>query len=247
MPQCDHRTKQGSPDLSAEREPMYDPIRPLIDAARRPLLICHVAPDGDAIGALLGLMHLLEQQGKSVIAASPDGVPSILRFLPGVDRVVTADDDTRSDLIISLDCSDLNRLGAAYRPGWHDRLPLINIDHHITNLRFGTLNLVDSSATSTCQMIVEMARALHWPISLDAAQCLLTGVITDTRGFRTSNVTAATLGVAQTLVEAGAALADITENVFNRRPLAAICLWGQALSHLHLEDRRTLHLSRVSI
>lgn len=216
---------------------MYEAIVPYIDGSRRILLISHVAPDGDAIGSLLGMAFLLRDLGKTVIAASQDGVPRTLRFLPGSNAVATQTDDARADLVISLDCSDLQRLGQVYQPSLHGALPLVNIDHHVTNLRFGLLNLVDSRATSTSEMVFDMAMALGWPIGPEAAQCLLTGVTTDTRGFRTANVTAHVLGVAQALMEAGGSLQAVTHNVLDHQTADSICLWGKALSQFQLQDR----------
>ena len=189
---------------------MFDEVIPLLAASQRILLICHVAPDGDAIGSLLGLAWLLKDQSKQVISASQDGVPKDLRFLPGWSTVVRQSSEP-VDLVIALDCSDRERLGTAFSADRHGQVPLINIDHHVTNLRYGAVNLVDPHATSTAEVVYALAHALGWSIGPEAAQCLLTGLVTDTRGFRTSNVTAQTLGVAQALMEAGASLSIITE------------------------------------
>ncbi len=215
---------------------MYETFRPYL-AARRYLLISHVAPDGDAIGSLLGLTWLLEAQGKEVAPVSQDGVPVPLRYLPGADKITRKAQDNDFDVVISLDASDPDRLGAAYQPGLHRKLPLVNIDHHITNLHFGVTNIVDSQAASTAEIIFHLAQALQWPIGPEAAQCLLTGIVTDTRGFRTSNVTPAVFGIAQQLMEAGASLIAVNENVLNHRTFGSICLWGKALNHVRLQDR----------
>lgn len=218
---------------------MVDAFRAQIDAADRILLISHVVPDGDAIGSLLALKWLLEAAGKSVVAANADGVPTPLRFMPGWEAVVKATDDLSFDLVIGLDSSDLARLGTVRsgEPERHGQLPLINIDHHITNLQYGALNIVDSQAASTTQVLFNLARALNWPIDAKVAQCLLAGLVTDTRGFRTANVDAAVMATAQALLEAGASLTLITENTLNRRSAASICIWGKALNALQIEDR----------
>lgn len=207
-----------------------------LNTARSILLITHQSPDGDAIGSLLGLKGLLEYQGKTIVAACQDGVPEFLRFLPGWTSVVKQAQHQEFDLLISLDASDLERLGTAYQPGQHEHLPLINIDHHITNLRFGTLNLVDSEASSTALMLCDLAASLNLPFDADAAQCLLTGIVSDTNGLRTSNVSARELSIAQELVQLGASLPTITENLFNRRSLMSIYLWGLALNAICFED-----------
>jgi phosphoesterase RecJ-like protein len=208
------------------------------------LLISHVAPDGDAIGSMLGLKWLLEAQGHTVIAVNQDGVPTLLRsdqVAPGWQAVVQSPfkhsrDAGGYDLVVALDCSDMQRLGKAYRASLAGA-PLINIDHHITNLGFGAVNLVDPAASSTAEMVYRLAEALGWPVSPEAAQCLLTGIVTDTRSFRVGNVTPALLGVAQRLMECGASLQAINEHVLDRRNVDTICLWGHALAALNLEER----------
>lgn len=207
----------------------------LIAASRQPLLICHVAPDGDAIGSLLGLMWLLDARGKTVTALSQDGVPEDLCFLPGSAGVVT-EVRGRPDLLIAVDCSDPGRLGKAGQDTYLNQLPLLNIDHHVTNPGFGTVNMVDPLAASTAELLFDLAQALDWEMPGAAAQCLLTGIVTDTQGFRTSNTTARSLYSAQRLMEAGASLHLVTERVLERRSFDSICLWGQALAAARLED-----------
>lgn len=216
---------------------MYDALRSLLDSSQRILLICHVAPDGDAIGSLLGMKWLLESLGKDIVAGCHDGVPGSLRFLPGWRAVVTQAPDYAVDLVVCLDSSDRGRLGQLYQHNSHAKIPLLNIDHHVTNLHYGDLNLVDERAASTAEIVYDIARTLAWPLGQEAAQCLLTGVVTDTRGFRTPNVTANTLGVAKALMDAGASLTLITDNVLERRTLSSICLWGRALSEFRRQGR----------
>ena len=142
---------------------MYDVVVPLLAASQRILLICHVAPDGDAIGSLLGVAWLLKDQSKVVVSASQDGVPKDLRFLPGWPTVVRQSSKP-VDLVIALDCSDRERLGTVFREDRHGHIPLINIDHHVTNLRYGSANLVAPQATSTAEVVYYLARALSWSI-----------------------------------------------------------------------------------
>ncbi len=215
---------------------MFDAARPLLATSRHILLVSHIAPDGDAIGSLLGLAWLLRDQGKQVTPASQDGVPKALQFLPGWMTIVERSTQP-VDLVIALDSSDADRMGAAFHAARSGQTPLINVDHHITNLNYGSVNIVDPHATSTAEVVYAMASALQWPIGPEAAQCLLTGLVTDTRGFRTSNVTAQTLGIAQELMEAGASLSIIAEGVLERRDFDTICIWGEALAAAQVIDR----------
>lgn len=214
-----------------------DALYALLQACRRPLLICHLAPDGDALGSLLGLKHLLDDQGKEAVAAVQDGVPETFRFLPGWETIRREAGHEAFDLLIALDASDLQRLGTIYQPERHNRLRLVNIDHHITNTHFGSFNLVDSQASSTAEILVRLAAALGWHLREASAQCLLAGIVADTLCFRTSNVSASLFMVVQSLMEAGASLNLINDHLFNRRSAASICLWGKALTRLRLEER----------
>ncbi|MFN2166167.1 MAG: DHH family phosphoesterase, partial [Anaerolineae bacterium] len=204
-----------------------------IGRARRVFTLCHVAPDGDAIGSLLALGGLLRNLGKEVTLACQDLVPAIYAWLPDSDEIVPHGSGDY-DLVISLDCSDERRMGNVYEDALRS-LPLVNIDHHVTNTYFGTVNWVDSTAVATAQMVLTLAEALGWPLTQPVATCLLTGLVTDTRSFRTANVDAAALRAALQLVEAGVSLSAITRRVLEQRPLASVRLWGEAIGQATLQ------------
>ncbi|HEY74901.1 MAG TPA: bifunctional oligoribonuclease/PAP phosphatase NrnA [Thermoflexia bacterium] len=198
---------------------------------QRPLLVTHVAPDGDAIGSLLGLGWTLLAQGKSPTLACQDVLPRRFAFLPGFEKVVQDPPPGPYDLLIVLDCSDLDRIGQIGEVVGRD-LPLLNIDHHVTNTRFGTVDLVAEDAVSTTHLLYHLLQRLNYSLDERIATCLLTGLVTDTRGFRTANVTPEILRIAVELMEAGAPLTTITRNGLDRRPLAALRLWGAGLARL---------------
>lgn len=209
-------------------------------AARRILAFCHVDPDGDAIGSLLGLGWLLrELEGeRTVVLACQDAPPANLRFLPGADAIVADPAPTPWDLIVALDASDPKRLGelfARVRKAT-PRSPLLVIDHHITNLLFGDMNYVNPIAAATAQILTELATVLPAPIRPEAATCLLAGLVTDTLGFRTTNTTADALAAGIRLIEAGGDLADLAQRTLNDRPVAILRLWGMALAKMRLEN-----------
>ncbi|MDY7042023.1 MAG: DHHA1 domain-containing protein, partial [Chloroflexota bacterium] len=132
-------------------------------------------------------------------------------------------------------CSDLRRLGPVYNAQELAVVPIINIDHHITNMEFGTVNWIDPTATSTAEIVLELIQRLGIPLNQTIATCLLNGIVTDTRGFRTPNITRRAMEAAITLMNAGAPLAKINDQVFNRRPLADIRLWAEVLRTIRLE------------
>jgi phosphoesterase RecJ-like protein len=201
--------------------------------AQRVMAITHVAPDGDAIGSLLGLGSALRWLGKEYTLACADPVPRGFTYLPGSEAIVTGPEG-EYDLVISLDCSDLERLGAAYDESLTG-LPIVNVDHHVTNTHFGTVNWVDSGAASTAEMVLDLVESLGVPLDSDMALCLLNGIVTDTLGFRTPNTTPQAMRAALKLMEGGAQLPEVTDHVFNRRPFADICLWAKALNGIRLE------------
>jgi bifunctional oligoribonuclease and PAP phosphatase NrnA len=200
--------------------------------------MCHIHPDGDAIGSLLALGWLLKElpDVPAATLACADPVPPALAFLPGAGEIVSDPPVAGWDVVISLDASDPARLGAAYQPQTYGDAPVIVLDHHITNLYFGTLNYVDVQAAASAQVVVDLADALGLPISPEAALCLQTGLITDTLAFRTSNVDARVLATAARLASLGAAIAPLVQRTLVDQPLAIMRLWGPALSRLHYAD-----------
>jgi len=212
-----------------------DQSRDLLLGCHRPLLVTHIAPDGDAAGSLLGLGWALRGMGKEPVLTCQDPLPRRFDFLPGFDDV-TGRPAGRFDLLISLDCSDPGRMGQIGTYPGATGVPILNVDHHLTNLEFGTVNLVNVEAVSTTQVLYYLLRHTGALLDERIATCLLTGLVTDTRGFRTSNVTPDVLRVAVELMEAGAPLPVIARNGLDRRPLGALRLWGAAFSRLEVDD-----------
>lgn len=223
---------------------LTDLVAPILGATNI-LAFCHLNPDGDAIGALLGLGHVLDalpqtEPPRRFTLACQDPAPEILHFVPGArpaeGRIVnTLPADLAPDLVISLDASDPARLGKLFAGLAFTATPLIVIDHHITNLHFGNLNYVAPEAASTSQLVVQLADALGVGLPRVAALPLLVGLVTDTLGFRTSNVTAAEMACAVRLMEAGANLADVAQRTLATRPLKFMRLWGVAFSQARLD------------
>jgi bifunctional oligoribonuclease and PAP phosphatase NrnA len=220
-------------------------IADLLRPSGRVLAISHVAPDGDAIGSLLGFGWVLRsanpdgfaQSAGRLTLACADPVPAQYQWLPGASEIISAPAAGPWDVVVGLDASDGARLGSPFGSACRGPAPVVIIDHHITNLRFGTLNHVDPAAVATSQIVVDLADALGAPIGREAATCLLTGLVTDTLGFRTSNVTPQVMAVAMRLMEAGASLAEVTERTLNHKPLSTLRLWGQALINLQINGR----------
>lgn len=214
----------------------WDAAAALVNAARRVLVLTHVDPDGDAFGSMLGLAAALRQLGKDVITAVDGGILPEFRFLPGADQVQPALDGVRVDLTIAVDCGDESRMGAVGRAARACGAPLINLDHHRTNTRFGTANLVDPRTVAAAEGVMDWLLRLGVTIDHPIALCLLTGLVTDTLCFRTDNVTAQTLSKAQVLMAQGVSLAEIVQRTVNWRPLAGLRLWSLALPTVQFEE-----------
>jgi phosphoesterase RecJ-like protein len=228
--------KNTTPEQAGLTRAHLEQARQLIKSAQCPLLICHISPDADAVGSLVGLGRVLRQIGLSPTLACSDPIPNTLSFIPGADEIA-GEIDAPFDLVIALDSSDTERLGHfANLPGFAD-VPLLNIDHHLTNLHFGGVNLVDSQASSAAEIVLRLLEAMATPLDTDTATALLAGIVADTRGFRTSNVTPQVLEAALRLMKVGASLPYVSLHALDSRPTAAVRLWGAALSQLRIEGR----------
>ncbi len=216
--------------------PTLEAASRLLRSSRRPLLICHIAPDGDAVGSLTGLGQALQGMGVRPVMACSDPLPAMLRFIPGA-ALVTQQVEGPFDLVVALDCSDMERLGSLTQVEGFAALPLLNIDHHVTNLQFGTVNLVDAGASSTAEVVLRLLEYVGAPLNADLATSLLAGIVSDTRGFRTSNVTVEVFEAALRLMRLGASLPAVAQQALDRRPSSALRLWGVALNQLHVENR----------
>lgn len=218
-----------------KKTPIHKRASQLIYSAHNPLLVCHVAPDGDAIGSMTALARVLLQMGRKPIAACSDSISSRFDFIPGVEAIVQEVNDS-FDLVISLDCSDMKRMGHFVDMPTFGSQPLLNIDHHVTNVHFGDVNFVDAQASSTAEVVLGLLEHMDVPLDADIATSLLIGIVTDTRGFRTSNVTVPVMEAALHLMQAGASLSYITQHGLERRSIEAMRLWGAALGRMRIVD-----------
>lgn len=210
----------------------------LLQAAQRVLLTTHAGPDGDGIGSMIGLAMALRSMGKTAVMVCADPVPPDLAFLPDADRIQAVHNLTQlpfdPDLIIVCDSASLPRLGAVHAESqpYFATLPLLNLDHHQTNARFGQVNLVDTTAAATTEIAHALLERLRVEPTQEAATALMTGLVTDTLGFRTDNVTPRTLVLAARLLELGAPLHEICYRVFHATRYEKLKIWGYALANL---------------
>ncbi len=197
-------------------------------------IAAHIMPDGDCLGSALGLAWALRKIGKTVTVTCNDHVSNAFEYLPGFAELAPKV-PTDEEFLVYVDGSSADRFGAAYDPKLFNGRPVLAIDHHITNEHFAPLNFVDTTAASTAEIIYRLIRALEIPLDQAVAQCLLTGVITDTLGFRTASTTVETLRTATALMEAGGSIPDIVERSFNQVQLASLRLRGRVFSEAQLD------------
>lgn len=205
--------------------------RARLQRARRILVISHVRPDGDAAGSLLGMGLSLQEAGKEVQMVLEDGLPAQFGHLAGSEQVRPRPEGS-FDLIAAVDCSDLSRAGGVLEG---QPIPDLNLDHHATNTLFARLNLVDPSAVATAELLAEFLPWCGFPIHRPAADALLFGLVMDSLGFRTANVTPKTLRIAAGLMEAGGDLPALYYRGLVRRSFEAARYWGAGLSALQRE------------
>jgi len=207
-------------------------INDRLRAAQKILITSHVRPDGDAVGSLLGLGLALQNAGKTVQMVLADGVPSSFRYLESSDRVRKVP-DRDFDTFITVDCADFKRLGKPFQDFGQ---PDINIDHHITNERFGILNLIEGQEVATAAILTSYLPVWGYEITRPIAAALLTGIITDTLGFRTSNITPEALHQAAALMETGVDLSELYMRGLVHRSFSSARYWGMGLSKLESSD-----------
>lgn len=210
-------------------EPDLGRARALLEGAGRIAVLSHERPDGDAVGSMLGLVLSLRKRGQSAVPVLAGGLPARFDFLPGAADVVGAI-PSETDLVVAVDCADLSR--TAIPTAELRRPPAVNIDHHPTNTRFAEANLVDAGAVATAQILFSLSPTLGLTVDREVATNYLAGVVTDTIGFRTPNVTPEVLRLAADLESLTGSLTQVYELLLNRRSFSAARYWGAGLSRL---------------
>jgi len=199
-------------------------------------VVGHIRPDGDCIGSQLGLALALEAAGKQVTVWNQDPVPPKLKLLDPDRRIRRPSSGHHFDVVVATDCAALDRLG---RVADHigDRGRFLNIDHHASNTRYADVNWVSPREPSTGELIFDLCTWAGWEITRPLASCLFTAISTDTGSFQYPSTTPDTLRTAADLVEQGADLGRICEEVYQSFPLTRVKLLRHVYSTFRLTDR----------
>lgn len=206
----------------------------------RLLLATHIRPDGDAIGSLLALGRGLSLLGKEVDLYNESPIPAIFRFLPGLSDVKPSCDPLTSyDAMVVLDCSDIARIGQL-----GDRipkgLPILNIDHHITNTHFGTHHWIDASSSSTGEMIYHLLGDLGVEVDADIAYAIYTAILTDTGSFLFQNTTPECFAICGEMAGKGVDTYKVAQHLFATYSLGRLKLLNMVLETIEISDNGRL-------
>jgi phosphoesterase RecJ-like protein len=219
----------------------WDAVVDILRAADAVSIACHINPDGDALGSLLGASLGLRKAGKKTYATwgtTPAELPAAYEFLPEADTLVQPATLPPTETFLALDCGAASRLGELERAARAAR-HLINVDHHPGNDLFGTHNVVVVDASCTAELVTMLLRDLGVELDRAIATCLYVGVVTDTGRFQYSNSSPEVLRLAADLLSYGVPAPAIAQEVFESSPFGYLKLCGRVLerARLYPEER----------
>lgn len=206
-----------------------------ISSSNSIVILTHEMPDGDAIGSSLALYNGLKQIGKNADVVIPE-FSKTFEFLPNSDKIKKEGNEVKYDLAIALDCGDIKRLNG-FAKYFEDATTKISIDHHSANTMFADYNFVNPTAPACSQILVIVLEALGVKIDKDIGTCLLTGIITDTGGFKYQGVSSETFEFVAELLNRGVNVSSIYKRVLQTLSKPSFELRRRAMNRLEfLED-----------
>jgi phosphoesterase RecJ-like protein len=212
----------------------------LIHKSEKIFLTTHEGTDGDDLGSALAMVGFLQELGKKIQIVIKGGVPNNLLFLPKSNEV-SENFDLSSDLVITFGCNKIERTG--FRQLQSTKLPIINFDHHPDSTNFGTVNIVDPSTAAVAELIYYFLNFAEAKISKDMATCLLTGIFTDTGGFKHSNTTSEVLEVAADLLKKGARIDKIALHTMGKKRPQAVKAYAKGLENARFDLEKKMVFS----
>ncbi len=217
--------------MAAELGTLLDQLHELLERHQRILILGHKDADGDTLGCSLAFAEALRDRGKRVQVVIPPPVSSRYAWMPGFSEIAPSVPEDGWSLVLFFDAGNLERSG-----GSADSIPadavIVNVDHHTSNSRYGTLNIIDPEASAVGQMCLEMLEHFGWPITPTIAQNLYTALLTDTGGFRHENTDTRALADAARLAALGADPAHVATMVYKSWPLSTVRLSGLAIADI---------------
>jgi bifunctional oligoribonuclease and PAP phosphatase NrnA len=234
----------AAPAVWPRLEDVVDPIRAIVEGSDQITCLAHKDADADSLGSALGLALSLRAMGRRVRVVVPEPLPRLLDYLPGFETVETGGAPL-GHTVFTFDCATLTRFGER-RTEVETATTVVNIDHHLSNTAFGTINLVDASASATGQVIYGLLGKLHAPITAAVATNLYAALLTDTGGFRHENTNEAALRLGAALVAAGADPGWVALKSYKSRSLPQVHLEGLSIARMHAEMDGRLLWSEVT-
>ncbi len=226
--------------------PQMDHLITLLNNSQNVFVATHAVPDGDAIGSLIAMSMVLIGRQKQVTLYNESPIPAVYRFLPLVHHVTAhlASADIYDTAVI-LDCGDLQRIGET--AALVSRIPeVINIDHHITNTRFGTCQLIDVQACACTEILWRLFRKMGVEFTRDIATCIYTGILTDTGSFRFSNTSQTTFEICENMVACGVDPYQVAQCVYGTYSLGRIKLLNLALDSIEISENGKVSLMTMT-
>ncbi|MBN2184333.1 MAG: bifunctional oligoribonuclease/PAP phosphatase NrnA [Candidatus Krumholzibacteriota bacterium] len=225
----------------------FEKVIDLVDRHERFLIIGHVDPDGDCIGSMLSLALFLGARGLEAACFAPGDRSDLFSKLPGAQTICSLDEVSKFDheVIFAVDLPTVERSEGLLKPG--SDIPIVNIDHHPSNHRFGTINIVDEYAAATTMLIFRFLSAMaEDEITPDIATCLYLGILMDTGGFRFQNTDAETMRAAGRLIELGADSYTLTHDFIYMRKYTTLKLLAPVLESLELYDGGRIAIMKIT-
>jgi bifunctional oligoribonuclease and PAP phosphatase NrnA len=225
-------------DLSAYAAAVPDDVVKMLRGGKRVLTICHENPEADALGSALAIAMIVEAGGGVATPVCADPMPAMYQFMPGMDRFRTAPDPALDyDLLVVGDCGELERIGPVLESHRElfGRVPILDIDHHKSNPRFGAVDWIDARSSATCEMVTLLAWKMGIPLTTGngmMATALAGGVVMDTGNFQHPNVTPQTLMVMAALREAEAPISELARRLYRSKPNTQLVLFGRVLARM---------------
>ena len=212
-------------------------------SGQRFLIASHQRPDGDAVGSAVGMALALRHLGKDAVVVMDAPPPDYLQPFPAVDRIrITAHVDDIVDGAVIMECSSLARTGVAGL----DRSPVLNIDHHVGNLRYGTINWVDETAAACTELVFTLVEALHAPLTKDVATHIYLGLLTDTGSFHFSHISARSFEIARRCMEAGIDPQWVARTHYDSNTIGRVRIFGRVVNSMQLDDSGSVALLTVT-
>lgn len=209
------------------------------------LVASHLSPDGDAIGSMSAMGHLLERLGKKAILYNASGAPEHFSWLDLPSPVLTELPAGGYDWIIALDCGDHRRGGKALQEAM-ERRPTAVVDHHLDNPLWGAANWVDTGYSSTCEMVAGLADAFGVELTGALGEAVYVGVVTDTGNFSFENASPRSMELAARIVRLGLSPARVNELIQNQWSPGRFRLWGEVLGSLAMHFDGQLGVIRIT-